>query len=79
MAKRTLPKWKISARTAGIDSATDIILEAKLTNPENIKEETMRRVQSAFTATSTSTSASYYYHQTSSTSGKYLEKKYQVP
>jgi hypothetical protein len=27
---KTLPKWKISARTAGMTSATDMILEENL-------------------------------------------------
>jgi hypothetical protein len=52
----------MSARTAGIDSATDMILEEKLEYPEKIRdEEFMKKLTS--TSTSASTSASYYYHQ----------------
>jgi hypothetical protein len=77
----------MSTRTAEFASATDITLEEKLTNPENIKKEETtknKKDNEEILSTSTSTSTSCCCHQTfrhqkSTTSGKISGEEYQVP
>jgi hypothetical protein len=64
MAKRTLPKWKMSALTAEFASATDMILEENWQIQKNIrKKETTKNEEILSTSTTASTSAFIIYHQ----------------
>jgi hypothetical protein len=48
MANRTLPKWKMSARTAGIASATGMILEENGKIQRNRDQEMMKKLSLHF-------------------------------